>query len=79
MKNNNSTKEFFSYFIIKNQVVTSCQYHSTIVVNHLNSTRSFKLKDNPLHILLDSSTDEILINKSWTTYGKLSNIVNPTT
>ena len=49
------------------------------MVKYLNSDRSFKLKDNPLHVILPSGSGKSFVNKIWASYGKSTNIVKSTT
>ena len=52
---------------------------ATIMVNNLNSAKNLRLKHNPLHVLVDSGSNESFVNKRQITYIKQTKIVNITT
>ena len=66
--NNNKSKSFLCSTTI-----------ITLLTKHLNSARSFNLKENQLHVLLDSGSGESFVNKRWILYGKQTKKVKPTT
>ena len=49
------------------------------MVKHFNGARNFSFKEKLINVLLDIGSDEYFINKRWTSHGKQTKTVKPTT
>ena len=49
-----------------------------VVAKHLNSALNKQISQKPLHVLFDSGSEGSVINHKYTTFGKYTKIVSPT-